>query len=404
MASAAEYQDKVARSGLAFTPVRPSFDDMQGELGMDRGQLTAAVLARSDFLFRRLVIPYLRVSYEDMLPLMVGADMVLTSSLAFGARLAAERSAVPWIGVVLQPLMFLSAYDPPMMLGVPCLSAILRRLGPMPTRGMLRLVKYAVGLLLRPVHALRQQIGLPPTRLNPLFDGQFSPVGAVGLYSTLLGAIRADYPQPTCIAGFAWFDSADGARPSLERSLQEFLDAGPKPLVFTLGSLVVNSPGAFYRESVAAAKTLGKRAVLLVGENAVDAYTDCRSDALHVCAYAPHSLLFPRAEAIVHHGGIGTLGQALRAGQPQLIVPFYADQLDNAARAVGLGVARRLAPRRYHAAAAARELTILAATGGYRVRSAQVEALLRGDEGATRAALFVLDRIESLQHQNGGFR
>jgi rhamnosyltransferase subunit B len=76
---------------------------------------------------------------------------------------------------------------------------------------VLRLVKCAVSSLLRPVHALRQQIGLPPTRLNPLFEGQFSSVGAIGLYSTLLGAIRADYPQPTSIAGFAWFDSADGA-------------------------------------------------------------------------------------------------------------------------------------------------------------------------------------------------
>lgn len=403
MASAAEYRDKVERSGLTFAPLRPSIDDMQRDLRMNRAQLTAAVLARSDFLFSRLLIPHLRASYEDILPLMVGADMVLTSSLAFGSRLAAERSAVPWIGVVLQPLMFLSAYDPPMMLGVPHLSAILRRLGPVPTRGMLQLVKYAMGWLLRPVHALRQQIGLPPSRLNPLFDGQFSPAGAIGLYSPLLGALRADYPQPTCIAGFAWFDSADGARASLERPLQEFLDAGPKPLVFTLGSLVVNSPGAFYRESAAAAKALGKRAVLLVGENAVDAYADCRSDTLHVCAYAPHSLLFPRAEVIVHHGGIGTLGQALRAGQPQLIVPFYADQLDNAARAVDLGVARRLAPRRYCAVAAARELALLAA-GGYRARSAQVQEQLRDEEGATRGALFVLDRIESLQQKNGGTR
>jgi UDP:flavonoid glycosyltransferase YjiC (YdhE family) len=63
---------------------------------------------------------------------------------------------------------------------------------------------------------------------------------------------------------------------------------------------------------------------------------------LHVAAYAPHSLLFARDAAVVHQVGIGTLAQGLRAGRPQLLVPYFADQQDNAARAVRLGVAREL--------------------------------------------------------------
>jgi rhamnosyltransferase subunit B len=394
VATAAEYRSKVERAGLGFRGVRPSFDDMQRDLGMDRAQLTRAVLGRTDFLLRRLIMPHVQASYDDMLALMQGADMVLTSSLGFGARLAAERCTIPWVAVVLQPLMFLSAFDPPAIPKIEFLSSLLRILGPTATRWMLRAFKYALARQLKPVRDLRRRIGLASTRENPLFEGQFSPAGAIGLYSPLLGAIRDDYPKPAEIAGFAYFDSEDGADTALEPSLDEFLDAGARPVVFTLGSLIVNNPGSFYRESLAAARILGKRAVLLVGENAAAAFSGCTSPEVHVAAYAPYSLLFPRAESIVHQGGIGTLAQALRSGRPQLIVPFYADQIDNASRAVRLGVARRVAPRRYAAGSAARLLAKLADESAHLLEAARVRDLLSREDGAAQAACFVMNRLD----------
>ncbi len=41
---------------------------------------------------------------------------------------------------------------------------------------------------------------------------------------------------------------------------------------------------------------------------------------------APHTLLFPLAKGIVHHGGVGTMATALKSGKPQLIIPFSVDQ------------------------------------------------------------------------------
>ena len=396
IATAADYRPKVERAGLAFRPVRPSFADMERQLGMDRAEVTRLVLRRSDFLFRKLIVPSVRMSYEDMLPIIEGADLVLTSTLSFGARLACERHGVPWIGIVLQPLMFFSAYDPPVIPGAEWLRGLFRRLGPPATALVLGMVKRAVGGLLGPVRALRSEIGLAPSRTNPLFEGQFSAGGAIGLYSTLLGDIRADYPRPTAIVGFASFDSADGGEAALEAELQDFLAAGPPPLVFTLGSLVVNSPGSFYHESLGAARRLGMRAVLLVGEQALGAHTPLRAADVCVCAYAPHSLLFPRAAAIVHQGGVGTLAEALRSARPHLVVPFFADQLDNAARAVRLGVARSLTPAGYTAAAAARELALLTTRDEYRARARDVRELLNREGGAAEAADVVLNRLESL--------
>jgi UDP:flavonoid glycosyltransferase YjiC (YdhE family) len=394
IATVAEYRAKVERAGLDFRAVRPSFDDIERSLGLDRAQLTRTILVRNDFLLRRLVMPHLQASYEDMLAVMQGADLALTSSLCFGARLAAERSAIPWVALVLQPLMFMSAFDPPAIPKIEFLNSLLRILGPTATRWVLWAFKQALATQLRPVRDLRKRIGLAPTRRNPLFEGQFSAEGAIGLYSHLLGAIRDDYPRPTLIAGFAYFDSDDGGEAALQPSLGEFLEAGARPLVFTLGSLIVHSPGSFYRESLAAARILGRRAVLLVGENAVHEFAACSSPQIHVAAYAPHSLLFPRAEAIVHQGGIGTLAQAMRSGRPQLIVPFYADQIDNAARAVRLGVARSLTPGRYCAGRAARLLAALMGNPAHHRDAARVAEALSREDGAARAAECVMNRLE----------
>jgi UDP:flavonoid glycosyltransferase YjiC (YdhE family) len=106
-------------------------------------------------------------------------------------------------------------------------------------------------------------------------------------------------------------------------------------------------------------------------------------------------LLFPRAAVVVHQAGIGTLAQALRSGRPQLIVPFYADQMDNASRAVGLGVARRLAPERYDAKTAGRELEALTRQPQYGLRAAQLAGALAGEDGAARGARIALNRIPS---------
>src|SRR5690606_22493625 len=48
--------------------------------------------------------------------------------------------------------------------------------------------------------------------------------------------------------------------------------------------------------------------------------------------------LLPHAAAIFHHGGIGTVAEALRAGCPQIVVPGRFDQPDNAMRIARLGL------------------------------------------------------------------
>jgi rhamnosyltransferase subunit B len=129
-----------------------------------------------------------------------------------------------------------------------------------------------------------------------------------------------------------------------------------------------------------------RRAVLLVGERPPAGIETAAGDDVLIVEYAPYSMLFARAAAIIHQGGIGTSAQALRAGRPQLVVPFSGDQPDNAARLTRLGVARTITRRHYRPDKVRRELQALLDERSYALRASRVSADVRSEEGARRAA------------------
>lgn len=390
IASIPDYAERVTAAGIAFCGVGPTIAELLQAAGMERTAFAEHVLGDAHFLFRRVVFPHVRASYADLLPVIDAAALVLTSSLAFAARLAAERLGRRRLAVVLQPMMFLSAFDPPRLHELPWLAPLLVALGPRITGVAFRQLKRLLALQAAPLYGLRRELGLPETQTDPLFEGQFSPTGNIGLYSSLFAAAQPDYPPSTTIAGFAFYDADTVTGPAGERALRDFLNAGPPPLVFTLGSFATDAAGDFFEVSRAVARRLGRRAVLLVGAHAGLARPEAD---LMLCDYAPYSMLFPCAEAIVHHGGIGTTAQALRAGTPQLIIPHFADQLDNAARARRLGVARTLARSRYRLGRVRGELTALLNEPRYRAHARAFSEALSREDGAQTAAQLVMQRL-----------
>ncbi len=103
----------------------------------------------------------------------------------------------------------------------------------------------------------------------------------------------------------------------------------------------------FYELSARAAKKLGVRAVLLVGDDPRNRPQQELPASICVAEYAPYSGLFPRASLVIHQGGVGTTAQCLRAGRPMLIMPYSHDQPDNARRMSRMGVARVIQRARY---------------------------------------------------------
>ena len=389
IATSPDFRDNILAEGLTFHPVGPSRDDVLRDLRIDIRELGRRIIKDTMFVLEGACFPYLKVMYEDLLPVIDGASLVLASSLMFSARFAAEKRGIPQMTVALQPMVFVSAFDPPSLSPAPWLAPLLWKLGPGVTRAVYGAAKRFATRRARPLYAFRRQLGLPETGADLLFEGQFSALGTLATYSNLLGLVRSDYPPNTTITGFTFYDRSTLQSSAHASELEEFLSSGAPPLVFTLGSLAVEFPGDFYRVSCKVARELGRRAVLLVGAHEVGSYRVVRSESIFVCDYAPFSVLFPRAVAVIHHGGIGTVGQALRAGKPQLVIPFHTDQFDNAARLVRLGVARSVRLKQYEHSRAAAELSILLSQGSYSSRAAAVANQVRTEDGAEVSARVV---------------
>ena len=287
---------------------------------------------------------------------------------------------------MLAPLSFFSATDPPVVPGAEFLER-LRGLGPWFHGGLFRLARRNVAGWCDPWHRLRAELGLPPTADNPLFEGQHAPRLVLALFSGELAAPQSDWPPQTAVTGFPFFDE-DGAS-DLSTELARFLDAGPPPIVFTLGSSAVKDAGRFYEHGAAAARALGRRAVLLVGKDNANAPRDL-PQGVGVFDYAPYSKLFPRAAAIVHQGGVGTTGQAMRSGRPMIVMPYAHDQPDNAARVARRGIARTIPRFRLGTSRLTEELRRLLADPSYASRAAEVGRVVQREDGAAAAADAIL--------------
>jgi rhamnosyltransferase subunit B len=381
IASGNLYGEKVTRAGLEFAPMGP-------HLPLQSSDLIRAVFhprKGPERLIRQVMYPGLPAAYAEVEDALRGCDLVVTHPITFAAQIAAEKLRLPWVSTVTAPLSLPSRYDPPVYSPAPFL-AKLRVFGPGLNGLILSLGRAAVKPWMKPITEFRASLGMPAGE-DPLFDGQHSPQRVLAMFSPVMADPQPDWPKQVRTIGFPFYDQAEHGQ-ELDSELARFLDSGPPPVVFTLGSSAVYDAGTFYQESVAAVKRLGCRAVLLAGTNAIAGPLPAGTLAV---AYAPYSKILPRAACVVHQGGIGTCGQSLAAGKPMLVMPYAFDQPDNAARLRRLGVARTVRRKDYSARRAAAELDRLLTDADYSKKATEVARRVNRED-AVRAAC---DAIEA---------
>ena len=340
-----EYRELVERLGVRFVPMKPGFDELGPE---DQWAAKANhSIHGSEFIIRVLILPYLEDSYQTIKAAAKGQDLIISHVLTFAAPLVAEELQIPWISTCLQPSIFFSAYDPP-ALGFLTILPRLKFLGPRFMKWFLKLLANRTMGWQKPIALLRQRIGLPASSINMLTDG-FSPFGTLALFPPLFAPAQPDWPQGVNYIGFPLFD--EETTREISPGLRQFLESGPEPVVFTLGTAVVRMETNYFEVAYQAVKKLGLRAVLLVGKNPHRVPAAAMSDPeIHVSDYEPFSGLFPHALLIVHQCGVGTTSQALASGRPQVLVPFAHDQPDNARRVAELGCGVMIPARRLNVA------------------------------------------------------
>ncbi|MEB3286791.1 MAG: glycosyltransferase [Vampirovibrionales bacterium] len=335
------YRKKIEGEGLGFHLIR---SNLAVEDDAIYQELFDPVFGPK-ILMQKYLIPMVRDMYDDLLPLLRSADFLVNSTLVLPGPVIAESLQLPWASVALQPMLYLSAYDPPLLPLLPALEKC-HGLGPRFWGPLLWFFKRTARHWPDTVYALRRELGLS-TRLSPLFEGQFSPVLNLAMFSTLLGKPQPDWPVNTHVSGFSFYDRMDDAcdkfssnnLSSLPKAVRDFLDAGEPPVVFALGSSAVRVAGGFYETAITTAKRMGFRAICITGANRPASQV---SKDILLWEALPYSELFPYARAVVHQGGAGTTAQVLRAGKPMVMVPYAFDQLDNAARMKRLGVSQTI--------------------------------------------------------------
>lgn len=368
-----EYQSKIETLGFEFRRIRPDNTGLEDPEEMARGM---DLKTGSEYIVRDWICANLRETYVDLIACCQDVDFIVAGEGVWAARLVAEKLNIGWTLAVLQPISFFSPYDPPVIPIFPYL-AKLRRFGFLVNWGIFQFSKIISKSWVKPLHQIRKELTLPPLDGHPLFDAKYSPHLVLALFSSVIAQAQSDWVENTVITGFTFYDG--GQNLELTPKLKQFLAAGEPPVVFTLGSAAVMSPGNFYPESIKAVRSLNCRAVLLIGKNPSPA--GLTEDIIAV-DYVPYSLIFPYASAIVHQGGIGTTAQALKAGCPTLIMPYSHDQPDNAARVQRLGTSLTISRKKYYAERVAKELKKLLVNLNYKTKAEEIARLIRAEDGA----------------------
>ncbi|MEU5540306.1 glycosyltransferase [Streptomyces sp. NPDC020362] len=374
------FEPLVAASGVRFhaLPVDPrtELESARGR-GLHRSTSSAGKLVRVVELARHLVG---RMS-DDLVAAARDSDVLLLAApLAPLGHAVAEGLRLPSMGVYLQPLTPTREFAPPVLGG-----------GSFGARGN-RLTGHGVNLAVERVFAgtvpaVRARLGLPPVgagtarrtrerRLWPVHHG-FSP---------LVVPRPRDWRPGLGVCGYWWPHDA-GTR--LPHALRNFLDAGPPPVFVGLGSATVPDAGRLSARIVAALRRAGLRGVIQRGWGGLAADGD---DMLTV-GEVPHSALFPRTAAVVHHAGAGTTAAGLRAGVPAVPVPVQFDAGFWSARLVSLGVAPAAVPlRRLTVDALSTALLRATREPSYGERARALGARIRAEDGVAP----VLEAVERL--------
>lgn len=392
IATSIDYRSRVEAAGLEFAPLSPAI----AELGEPER------IARQFFdrwrgaqrLLRAMVTGPLRRAHAELLAAAQGVTLAVSHPLTPALPFIAEVRGLPWLSSVLAPYSLFSRTDPSLL---PMLEWLQRlpRLGRWSHDSMLGLARASIRRWERPLHELRRELGLPPVAGSVLIDGQFSPRGTLALFDPSLAVPQADWPARTLVCGAALHDAGDpqNATAPADEALAGFLAAGPPPVVFALGSSAVWLARDYWDHAIEACNSLGVRGLLLTGTPLG------RQLPADVAAfdYVPYSRVFPRALAIVHQAGIGTLSFALRSGRPQLLTPAGFDQPDNAARAERLGIGRVLPFRRAHnRVRLARALRALLADPTHAKAAGEIADESRRLDGARVAAQRILECLREM--------
>ncbi len=333
-------------------------------------------------LLEKDVLPTLQGKVQGLLEVCGEADLLVSSAFAPAVGIAAELTGVRWASVALHPLSVPSRH----LEAYPVPSTVPDPLRWFANRAMLALGQLRIRQVVdEPVNRVRAEYGLQPRRDQLTSGGTSKRLTAVAVSPAFVPR-PPDWPGYAKLTGFLFWDVAgwqvEGIQPRITEELVDFIDAPGHVVAVSSGSMapwVKDAFTHFYRNSIAAIRRVGARA-LVVGA-APEVLAERLPEGMLSVPFAPFAQVYPRCSAVIHHGGIGTTAQGLRAGVPALVVPWGFDQFFNGAQIERLGTGRWMGRRYYTVERATEAIRSLLGESGYRRRAQAIAAELRREDG-----------------------
>lgn len=309
------FQSFIESHGLGFAPVNA---DPRQAMQEDIRQIGSNPIRLLRWIDRQFT-PLARQYFIDMHAAAQDSDAILVSALAFAAMHVAQSLGIPSLATYLYPVTPTRTF--PSMAGS-SLPAWLSNVGWVNWSSFRLYNLFFFRMMLPMINQLRQEIlNLPPIPWNYYTKIDISDVPIIYGYSQYVIPKPVDWGDHLHVTGY-WFMPDNHYQPP--RELASFLDAGPKPVYIGFGSMLDAEAARTTQIVLEALQMIGGRAILHGGWSDFGAQE--LPDSVFRTGEVPHSWLFPRMAAVVHHGGAGTTAAGLRAGVPAVIVPYFADQ------------------------------------------------------------------------------
>jgi sterol 3beta-glucosyltransferase len=312
LAAPARFKDLIEEHNIDFVPLAGDPEDLSRQLNnagynfikMLRDLMNHAVQIGADVL-------------QQTEAACLDADLIIhTFAHAVGAHTLAREMNIPDIHIQTFP-MFTPTGDYPNV-SLPDLK--IRLLNRSTHRIALALSVWTAKLGFERV---RRRAGLPKRTLySPFDDDPLRPrTPILCAWSPSVLPTSSDWLPFIHVTGYYFFPSNKSYQPPVE--LQSFLQSGKAPVCVTFGSMVNRDAEKIDQITRESLKQTANRGIILLGWSKVEKRS---SDNLLYLEAAPHDWLLPHCKMVVHHGGAGTTSAALRAGLPNVVVPFTADQ------------------------------------------------------------------------------
>ncbi|MBU5676370.1 glycosyltransferase [Alkaliphilus sp. MSJ-5] len=265
---------------------------------------------------KEVITPAYRKSLSDFLEASKGSDVIVYHPKALGAADIAEYLRIPCISMPPVPILYPITEFPNFAI------SSTRNLGYTLNKLTYKATALAEFSYMKDINEFRKNsLKLPKRKAGEVtFQVRSRDIPIIYPISPYMFKEVKSWKDRVFVSGFFFMDMGEA---KLNEKLEDFIAKDKKPIVVSFSSMPLKNPEIFKEKLIKALKETENRAVVLTGTSGMNFDND---ESIFAVKKAPHRLIFKQAKGIVHHGGVGTMSEALLSGAPQLIMPFTTDQ------------------------------------------------------------------------------